>query len=190
MAPQGDHGGDRDARYEALLEEMRAEFPRLRLIDKAASPLQRAIGAALKVLTLGGQSSYLTRYVTTIGARIYLPSSWNERGADDRWVTMRHERVHLRQFRRFTLPVMALLYLFVPLPLGLAWCRYRFEREAYEETIRAAACAWGIERVRQPAFRENLIDQFTSGAYGWMWPFPRALGRWYDGVVERLAASM
>jgi hypothetical protein len=179
-------GPDAEERYRALVDEMRAEFPRLALIDKRSSLLQRAIGRALQVVTLGGQSAYGTRYVTTIGQRIYLPSEWSERDADDRYVTMRHERVHLRQFRRFTLPLMALAYLFLPLPLGLAWCRYRLEREAYEETIVAAAERWGIEVVRAAAFRERLIGQFTSGAYGWMWPFSRALGRWYDRVLASL----
>jgi hypothetical protein len=165
---------------------MRAEFPGLLLIDKSSSLLQRAIGRALTLITLGGQSSYGTRYVTTIGERIYLPSGWAARHADDRYVTMRHERVHLRQFRRYTLPFMAIAYLLLPLPLGLAWFRYRLEREAYQETIVAAAERWGVGAVQDAAFRERLIGQFTSGAYGWMWPFPRALGRWYDRVVASL----
>jgi hypothetical protein len=84
---------------------------------------------------------------------------------------------------------MAIGYLLLPLPLGLAWCRYRLEREAYEETILAAAERWGADAVRAPEFRARLIEQFTSGAYGWMWPFPRALARWYDRTLAGLART-
>ena len=41
------------------------------------------------------------------------------------------------------------LYMLVPLPMGLAYFRARFEKEAYAETIRAAAEVWGREYARQ-----------------------------------------
>jgi hypothetical protein len=81
---------------------------------------------------------------------------------------------------------MALAYLALPLPFGLAWGRMRIERAAYEETIRAAAEVYGRAHVCNAAFRAYVIAQFTSAAYGWMWPFRRALERWYDGVLESL----
>jgi hypothetical protein len=31
-----------------------------------------------------------------------------------------------------------------------------------------------------------VIAQFVSGAYGWMWPFPRAVERWFDDFVASL----
>jgi len=34
--------------------------------------------------------------------------------------------------------------------------------------------------------RAHVIAQFTSGSYGWMWPFPRAVGRWFDRFVASL----
>src|SRR5206468_1511253 len=46
---------DPERRYRALLEQIRREFPRFRLIRKDASLLQRSIHLALAVLTLGGQ---------------------------------------------------------------------------------------------------------------------------------------
>lgn len=177
---------DAEARYEALLAEVRAEFPRFRLIDKDRSMLQRSIGGALALLTFGGQRRYLSDYVTTLGARVYVPRGWSSRRPEDRLVTMRHERVHLRQFRRWSFPLMALLYLLLPLPLGLAYGRYRFEREAYEETLRAACEVWGRDAVCNAAFRAGIVAQFTSGAYGWMWPFPGAVERWYDRVLSSL----
>jgi hypothetical protein len=81
---------------------------------------------------------------------------------------------------------MAVLYLLVPLPAGLAWCRAWFEKQAYAETIRAAAEVHGVACVRDPAFRDRILRQFTGPSYGWMWPFRRGLERWYDSVVEGL----
>ena len=106
---------------EAYLAKLRDEFPKLRLIDKASDPFSRLIDIALRVLTLGGQSRYIVDYVTTIGQRIYLPSTWKTRSPEQRYITLRHEAVHLRQFRRYGLLGMGLLYLLPLFPLGLAW---------------------------------------------------------------------
>ncbi len=177
---------DGERLYAALLDEIRAEFPRFRLIVKDRSVLQRSIARALAALTLGAQRRYLTDYVTTIGARVYVPAGWADRDPLDRVITLRHERVHLRQFRRWTLPAMALGYLLLPLPAGLAWCRYRLERAAYEESLRATFELRGPEALCDAAFRARVVAQFTSGAYGWMWPFRRAIERWYDRTAVAL----
>ena len=172
-------------RTDALVEEIRREFPRFRIVRKDDSPFQRALDRLLRVLTFGAQRSYLTGYQTTIGQTVYVTPDWDELPDESRYVTLRHEREHLRQFRRYTLPGMAILYLLLPLPLGLAWFRARFEMAGYAETIRAAIEVYGPGYVLRPVFREHVISQFVSGAYGWMWPFRRAVERWYDGVAAR-----
>lgn len=176
-------------RYDALVEALRAEFSGFRIVRKDRSPLHRAIHHALRALTLGRMSSYLDAYQTTIGRTVYVTADWDDQDADHRYVTLRHEAVHLRQFRRFTLPGMAVLYLLLPLPMGLAWFRAGFEKAAYAESIRAAAEVWGPAHPRRPEFRRHVIGQFTGAAYGWMWPFRGALERWYDRVLASLPAS-
>lgn len=177
---------DAEARYRQLVGEIRREFPHLRLIKKSESTLQRAIHQFLRVVTLGGMSSYLDSYQTTIGYTIYLTDDWDRRDPRERYCTLRHEAVHLRQFRRFTWPGMALLYVLLPVPFGLAYFRARFEMAAYEESIRAAAEVYGPEFPRQPAYRDRILAQFCGPSYGWMWPFRGTLERWYDGVLESL----
>lgn len=179
---------DAEARYRELLGEIRAEFPRFRLIRKDRSAFQRAIDRALRLVTAGRMTAYLNGYQTTIGYRVYVTPDWDSRPATQRYITMRHERVHLRQFRRYTLPAMALLYLLVPVPTGLAWFRAHFERQAYEETLRATLEVHGPEALRDPALRRGIVAQFTGPSYGWMWPFRRSVERWYDRAVERLIA--
>lgn len=172
------------------LDDLRREFPELRIIDKADDRFSRWVDLALRILTFGGQSAYMTRYVTTIGQRIYLPDSWAARAEVDRLITLRHEAVHLRQFRRYTLVGMSLLYLVPILPLGLAWGRARLEWEAYEETLRATAELRGPAAARAPALRARVIEQFVGPAYGWMWPFPRVVGRWIDDALEEIAPGL
>ena len=57
----------------------------------------------------------------------------------------------------------ALLYLLVPLPLGLAWFRARFEKQGYAETIRASVEVYGGHFVRRPEVRAHVVAQFVTG---------------------------
>jgi len=173
-------------RYDRFVAALRHEFPAFRIVRKDRSPLHRAIHHALRAITLGQMTTYLDSFQTTIGCTVYVTADWDARDPDDRYVTLRHEAVHLRQFRRFTLPGMAVLYLLVPLPMGLAWFRAWFEKAAYAESIRAAAEVWGPDHPRRPEFRRHVIDQFLGAAYGWMWPFRGGLERWYDQVLSGL----
>jgi hypothetical protein len=172
--------------YEQLLEGIRAEFPGFRIVRKADAWTQKSIHWLLRVVTFGAQSAYLASYQTTIRRTVYVTADWEELSWEQRYITMRHEREHLRQFRRYTTPLMALLYLFGPLPVGLSWFRAHFEKQGYAESIRAAAEVYGLAHVEAPRFRDHVVAQFVSGAYGWMWPFPRSIERWYDGVVTEL----
>ncbi len=169
---------------EALYQELLRELSGVRLIEKDRVWHQRAIHYLLCIATFGAQRRYLDSYVTTIGESIYLTPDWERRPLRDRYATLRHEQVHVQQFRRWGLLPMAIAYLLLPLPMGLSWCRMRLEREAYAETVRAHFELGG--RAATDALRAHVIEQFTSGSYGWMWPFPRAIARWYDDLVASL----
>lgn len=176
-------------RYEALLDDIRREFPRFRVVCKDRSWLQRAIHCGLVAVTLGGMRRYLSSYQTTIGMTVYVTGDWDRRHADERYVTMRHELVHLRQFQRYGLLGMAVLYLLLPLPMGLAYFRARLEMEAYEETIRAAAALHGLAHVRAAGFRGHIVSQFLGPSYGWMWPFRRRVEAWYERTLAGLESE-
>ncbi|HTQ02376.1 MAG TPA: hypothetical protein VMI54_00915 [Polyangiaceae bacterium] len=169
-----------------LIAEIAREFPGFRLVPKRTSRFSVAIDWALKLVTLGAQRAYLTRYHTVIGKTLYTPDTWATTAEIDRVIVLRHERIHLRQRRRYGLPLMAFLY-FVPFfPLGLAYGRARLEWEAYAETLRATAELCGIDRARDAALRAGIVKRFTGGDYGWMWPFRGQVERWYDGVLAEL----
>lgn len=170
---------------EAFQAELRAEFPDFRIVAKRGHTLSRAIDIALRVVTLGGQRHYLTRYHTVIGNTLYVPETWSDLPDLDRVILLRHERVHLRQRRRYGGALMAFLYLVPFFPLGLAYGRARIEWEAYVETLRATAELQGL-RALSPALREQIVRRFTGPDYGWMWPFRTVVERWYDDVVREL----
>jgi hypothetical protein len=175
-------------RYDALVETLHAELPGFQIVQKDRSRLHRLIHYALCALTFGRMTSYLEAYQTTIGRTVYVTSDWDAWDADRRYVTLRHEAIHLRQFRRFGVAGMAVLYVLLPLPIGLAWFRAYFEKAAYAESIRAAAEVWGPAYPRRAEFRRHVIEQFTGASYGWMWPFRAGLERWYDQVLASLPA--
>jgi hypothetical protein len=174
-------------RHEALLAEILAEFPGFEVIPKRDSGLQRAISVALAVVTLGGQRHYMTRYHTVLFGKLYVPDVWARMSDDARYILLRHERVHLRQRRRMGDAAMAFVYLVPLLPLFLAWGRARIEWEAYIETIRATAEIHGLDAARQ--LEDEIVQRFTGPDYGWMWPFPGAVRRWFGQVIADLASG-
>ena len=89
--------GDKAERY---FEALQAEFPGLRMVAKEHDRLSKVVALLLRLGTLNGQKTYLSQYTTVLGKTIYVPTQWNERSADDRYITLRHEAVHLRQVKR------------------------------------------------------------------------------------------
>lgn len=173
-----------------MLAELLSEFPAFRIVEKRNDALSRLIDVALRTLTLGGQRSYLSHYHTVIGDTLYVPESWPRMENVERVILLRHERVHLRQRRRWTLPGMAFLYLLPILPLGLAYGRARIEWEAYTETLRATAELKGLQAAQDASLRRHIVRRFTGPDYGWMWPFPRMVERWYDRALAEIEAEL
>ena len=175
-----------DERYARYLTTLRARYPRFRLIDKADSPLCRVIDRVLKVVTAGGQSRFMTDYVTTIGGRVYLPSTWSSRPVAARYCVMRHEAVHLAQFERLGLVGMSALYVLLPLPFGFAAGRAWIEWEAYRETVIATWQVYGRQAAVCPQLRADIVRRFTGPDYGWMW----LRGKTIEAALDRLLMEL
>lgn len=171
---------------ERFLADLKAEFPAFRIVPKRGDSLSKLIDLALRVVTLGGQRHYLTKYHTVLGDTLYVPETWDELPDLDRVILLRHERVHLRQRRRYGAALMAFLYLVPFLPLGLAYGRARIEWEAYTETLRATAELRGQGALQSPELRAKIVGRFLGPDYGWMWPFRSVVEGWYDRVVREL----
>lgn len=172
-------------KYEAFLDELALEFPSFAIRYKRLSKLQRAIDRALRIVTFGKMSSYLTSYHTVLFGTLWVPTSWDRLDDVDRVILLRHERVHLRQRRRMGDVVMGFVYLVPFFPIGLAWGRARIEWEAYVETIRATEEHYGIGAAK--ALRGHIVDRFVGPDYGWMWPFRKTVERWFDEAIAEIA---
>lgn len=175
-------------RFYTIMEEISAEFPSFKIKKKRTSSLQKAIHFALALVTFGGQRVYLTRYHTVLFGTLWVPDAWDAMSDDDKYVLLRHERVHLRQRKRLGDLLMAFVYLVPIFPIGLAYGRARLEWEAYVETIRATAEVFGVPAAE--ALREHVLGRFTGPDYGWMWPFRAMLDRWFDEVIADVRAEL
>jgi len=175
------------SRLDRLQEELRREFPEFRIRKKRTSGLQRAIHYLLAAITLGGQRVYLTRYHTVLFGTLWVPDAWDAMTNDEKYILLRHERVHLRQRARMGDAMMTFLYLVPFFPLFLAYGRARIEWEAYVETLRATAEVHGLGAAEQ--LRDVIKQRFIGPEYGWMWPFPRMIDRWFDEAIADLRAE-
>ena len=170
----------------ALLDEITTEFPAFRLVLKEGDALSNLIHWLLVVVTFGGQRSYRSHYHTVLGSSLYLAPSWRRMSDVDRVILLRHERVHLRQRARYGWPLFAFLYLVPFFPLGLAYGRARIEWEAYVETMRATVEFRGLSAVTDGNLRNELVRRFVGPDYGFMWPFPAVVHRWYDLALREI----
>lgn len=180
---------DERARYplsEQFLLGLRQEFPAFRIVPKHDHAFSHAIDLALKLVTLGAQRHYLTRYHTVIGYTLYVPPGWARISDVARVILLRHERVHLLQRRRYGFVLFAFLYLVPFLPLGLAYGRARLEWEAYRETLRATAELQGLASLADGRLQDEIVRRFVGGDYGWMWPFPARVRAWIDEALAEL----
>lgn len=116
-----------------------------------------------------GNYRFMSHYWTALGNKIYYPERLTA-PPEHYIVTIAHEKVHIRQMQKLTTPVFLFLYLCCPLPIGLAWFRWRMEREAYLVNIAAAP-----NRLRTI---ECIVKKLGSAEYGWCWPKPW-MRRWF-----------
>ena len=175
------------SRAAPFLVEIQREFPSFAIRKKRGNVLQQAIHVVLFVFTLGGQRVYLTRYHTVLFGVLWVPDAWDAMKDEDKYILLRHERVHLRQRRRMGDLAMTFVYLVPFFPLFFAYGRARIEWEAYVETIRATAEVYGSEVAA--SLRSGIRERFVGPDYGWMWPFPKTIDRWFDEALADARAE-
>jgi hypothetical protein len=125
--------------------------------------------------------AFLTDYTTTIGYAVYMPAA--VRGAASGVGVLRHERVHLEQFRRHPVWFGVSYLLVAP---ALVTMRARWEMEAYVETMRA-------ELEETGAIADATLDaierRFTGPDYLYMDVRRRRVRRKLEAARASLVAS-
>jgi hypothetical protein len=173
------------ADYVALCHEIKKEFSDFEIIKKEDSLLMKVINIFLMIITFGQMKVFMTKFITVIGNKVYVTESWDDRDERLKCATLRHERVHMRQSKKYGKFLFSILYLFLPFPIGIAWFRTKFEKEAYEESFRALNEYFGKEAFSD-RYKKHIVGQFTTSHYFWMWPFRDSLEKWYDEKASKL----
>lgn len=171
--------------YEALLGEVKQEFLDFEILPKNKSVLMKFIDAALKIITFGQMKNFMTGFITVLGNKVYVPDAWEDTTLTSKAEIIRHERVHMRQSKKYGRFLFSFLYLAVPFPAFFAYFRKKFEQEAYEESLKALHEYHG-EKIFTPNLKEGMLAHFTTAQYFWMWPWRKDLEKWYDSAVEKV----
>jgi len=176
-------------KYNKIMDDIKSEFPDFEIVSKNSSKLMKIIDVALKIITFGQMKMFMTNFITTMGNKIYVPSDWEQFPVMSKISILRHERIHMRQAKKYGRFMFSVLYLFVPFPVGIAYFRKKFEQEAYEESLKAVYEWRGVKALESPELKERILKHFTSAEYFWMWPFQKNLESWYDGVVSKIKSG-
>jgi len=167
-----------------LLDELRTEFPSFNIKPKASSFFMKLVNVLLLVLTLGKQKKFMESFTTTIGSTVYTSGEWRTLADYSRVIILRHERVHLRQAKKYGRFVFAFLYLFCPLPVFYAKWRTQFEMEAYAESMQALHDFGG--NLLAPSYRDAMVGHFLGAEYGWMCRDRAKVEQWFSSTLEQV----
>ena len=135
------------------------------------------------IITFGKVRDWKKRFTITIGAYVFFPSGWKIEEVDGGdYEVLRHEGDgHMRQCFDLGrgsvwrgLPIFLLLYAFMFFPIGLAWFRYKFEREAYVISFYAA------KEVGRKFSIDFAVDALTGPSYLWAWPFKKSVRKYFE----------
>lgn len=172
--------------YENLLVEIKKEFSDFDIIVKTDSSLMKVIDVCLKIITFGQMKTFMTGFTTTLGQKVYVTESWDGYLLASKVEILRHERIHMRQAKKYGRILFSILYLLVPFPIGVAYFRKKFEQEAYEESLRAMYEWRGARVLDSKDIKGRIISHFTTSQYFWMWPWKKDLDKWYDSTIEKI----
>ena len=171
--------------YEEFVKDTYQAYPKFELVEKRTSVLMKVIDVLLKLITFGLMKNFMSDFTTTLGYAVYTPSNWESWSATAKLLVLRHERVHMKQRARLGSFWFSVSYLLLPVPVVWAYCRMKYEMEAYEESIRATFEAYGL-RVFNTENRDHIINSFTGASYCWTWPWRKRIEAWYEGVLLKL----
>jgi hypothetical protein len=167
-----------------LLLDIKLEYPEFALVEKRDSALMKAIDALLVVITFWQLRTFMTRFTTTLGYIVYTPTAWEDLPDRSKMAILQHERVHMHQ-KKLDGFWFSAKYLLLPFPILWAYYRMKYEMEAYEESMKELWKAAGA-RAFDEAYKQGMLQHFTSAEYFWAWPWKKRLNAWYDGVIKRM----
>ena len=174
--------------YEILLEETQKEFPSFKIVKKSESNFMRFIDKVLRTISFGKIDNFMENFTTTIGNTMYVTDHWELASSASKYSTLDHERVHLRQSKKYGSFIFSFLYLLFPLPIGFSWFRTKFEMEAYEVTLKNIYRSYG-KAVFNEELKKLFVGYFVGPSYMWMWVGKKRISDWYETTVAKILAE-
>ena len=181
-APEG-------SRLQKLCAKLKEEFPDLQMGHKREIWYHWVLHVVAMIFTLFFNRTYINFFTTTFKNRVHWGDKHHDRiqtGTDlDRvWECLMHEREHLRQFDRYGMLLMGLMWIIPPF-LFCYWRAQKIELPGYTESIRAkfqTSRQW----VEHPEYKKWWVKQFTGPNYLWMWIRRKQVEGWFDQELLRL----
>ena len=153
---------------------------RIKYMYKDESRLMRLLN---KYFYGGRKDSKFMDYYATVGKTrlVYVPRKWWDKATEEeKVILLRHELIHMKQIEKYGQFLFFFQYICLP------FRRAKFEKDAYEETLRARHEYWGKQSITSSKFREWVINQITSSSYLWMRPSTRRINHWYDDALQKI----
>lgn len=146
----------------------------------------RTVNKLWNFMSRNGKDNFMAR-ATTLGNYIYMESGWDysQTPFSQTYVTFKHEARHLYFFKKYGLIFGLIIYLFLPLPIGFAYGRYRAEKAAILAELLAIRDLDGDVVERIDAYASALAGR----AYFYAWPFREALRKSLTRDFKRLRES-
>jgi hypothetical protein len=147
----------------------------------------RVVNSLWNFITRRKDDNFMHR-TSTVGGYIYVAQGWDLWTAEaaSTYVMLRHELRHVHFFENYGTFFGLLLYLFFPLPLGLAYVRYCVEREAVIDEITAIFLLGGDYALRV----EDYVRSLSGWKYFYAWPFKRSIRKWFHRELLRRNPDM
>lgn len=164
-------------RFEQLWIKVLKEIPGAKIVKHSDSWIWSALFWLLKnILRV---STNFDSYTTTIANRIYVPNAWDTWSDTQKYITIRHEMQHLRQFRNWPFKFLGHDYIWWINCLIMGFCyiavlpvfytlRAKFEIAGYTQTVLVEKELGFLDSNRAADLVTWLIAQFSSGAYFYM----------------------
>ena len=161
--------------YDDLLVATKAEHKDFRIIKKTDSSFMKFLNVLLLIITFGQMKSFMTEFITTIGYKVYVPKDFDSWPESNRFLTIVHESVHMKQRKNALLGGFgfSFAYLFLPLPAFFALCRLRYEIEAYATD---AVFGHRVYHFSKESRAKEVAQLLSNSSYFWTW--------WSDKEVE------
>jgi len=171
-------------KFAALVTDAEARYGAKLKTKREWNLFWRVLNRIRKVLFLNPDNDFLEDVITTIGPFIFFPTNFEPAKADEiDCLIYAHELEHVTQYTRcglgcawLGLPVFLVLYCLLPLPLGLAWFRYRFERKAFlaEDSYSR------LFRFNVSLDLKGISESLSGKMYFFAWPFRKKIEKWFQ----------